>query len=262
MKRSICFIISIVLSLVALFCLVSCANNDRKQTGANITPTPSPSEPAVPTSVVPNESATTLPTEDASAAPTDTAQPTPERTSPIIQRPENVTIEWLAGELMRRKYVSCIELELVDYSDIMDRNENTDLFFYNNQLDIDLIKLNLSDNFISATNHDTHIKGIVSESETEITVDLYVGTSIPSVGNSMGDYIGESFQITVDKQRMVIIAYGEPNGYASRYKSWLEPLALRYRNQGLSWEEANKKAYDEIFAEFVVEATEYPRQTP
>lgn len=245
----------------ALILLASCKGNEHKQTAADNTPPPTAGavDPTYGATAIPAETKT--PDAEPSPAP-ETELPTPERTSLIEPRPENVTIEWLAGELMRRKYVSCIKLELVDYSDIMDRNENTDLFFYNVQLEVDRIKLNLADNFISAANHDTNIKGIVSESETEITVDLSVGTSIPSVGDSMGDYIGESFQITVDKQRMVIIAYGEPNGCASRYKSWLEPLALRYRNQGLSWEEANKKAYDEIFTQFVVEATECPRQTP
>ena len=30
----------------------------------------------------------------------------------------------------------------------------------------------------------------------------------------------------------------------------------------IHWQEANKKAYEEIYAEYVYEATAYPRQTP
>ena len=70
------------------------------------------------------------------------------------------------------------------------------------------------------------------------------------------------FQITVDKQRMVIIAYSEPEGYATRYTGWLSWLASNYRKEGLTWQEANKKAYEEIYAEFVIFATTYPKQTP
>ena len=58
------------------------------------------------------------------------------------------------------------------------------------------------------------------------------------------------FRITVDKQRMVIIAYSEPNVCATRYTSWLGWLASNYRNEGLTWQEANKKAYEEIYAEY------------
>ena len=53
-------------------------------------------------------------------------------------RPDPVTVEWLAGEMQRRYYVGCMNLELMDFSDIMDRNEDTDLFFWDNQLEIDL----------------------------------------------------------------------------------------------------------------------------
>ena len=254
MKRSLKLFTMLTLSS-ALLLLASCSGNEH-ETSANITPPPAAG------AVDPTAGTTAIPTEAPTQAVAETEQPTPEPTSPIIPRPENVTIEWLAGELMRRKYVSCIELELVDYSDIMDRNENTDLFFYDNQLEIDRIKLDLADNFVSATNHDTSIQRIVSESETEITVDMFVGTIIPCVGNSRGDSIGESVRITVNKQRMVIISYGEQNGCASRYKSWLEPLALRYRDQGMTWEDADKKAYEDILTEYVLEATECPRQIP
>ena len=70
------------------------------------------------------------------------------------------------------------------------------------------------------------------------------------------------FRITVDKQRMVIISYSEPNLCATRYSDRLLPLVSNYRREGLTWQEANKKAYEEIYAEFVIFATTYPNQTP
>ena len=70
------------------------------------------------------------------------------------------------------------------------------------------------------------------------------------------------FRITVDKQRMVIISYSEPFGYSTIYTARLLPLASSYRREGLPWQEANKKAYEELYAETVAFATAYPRQTP
>ncbi len=142
----------------------------------------------------------------------------------------------------------------MDYSDIMDRNEDTDLFFWDNQLEIDLKKIGekgnfVRENFVSVTIEEAYVKQIVNETEAEITADVYVFTrhptpSIPRSG------IGMDFQITVDKQRMVIIAYSEPEGYATRYTGWLSWLASNYRKEGLTWQEANKKAYEEIYAEY------------
>ena len=186
------------------------------------------------------------------AAPTETPTAAPETEAPTADpnpRPDPVTVEWLAGEMQRRYYVGCMNLELMDFSDIMDRNEDTDLFFWDNQLEIDLKKLGRGENFVNVTIEEAYVKQIVNETESEITADVAVFTmhptpSIPESG------IGMDFRITVDKQRMVIIAYSEPNVCATRYSSWLGWLASNYRKEGLTWQEANKKAYEEIYAEY------------
>ena len=142
-----------------------------------------------------------------------------------------------------------MNLELMDFSDIMDRNEDTDLFFWDNQLEIDLKKLGREYNFTSVTIEEAYVKQIVNETESEITADVYVFTYHPK--SSFGDgSIGMDFRITVDKQRMVIIAYSEPYACATRYEGWLGWLASNYRKEGLTWQEANKKAYEEIYAEY------------
>ena len=210
---------------------------------------------------------TTPPTATASATATVSAEPTaePETEAPFLMtpvpRPDSVTVEWLAEELYRRYYAGCMNLELMDYSDIMDRNENTDLFFWDNQLEIDRMMLDLKDNYINVTVEETAIENIVNETETAITADVYVYTSHPSSDQPLSG-IGKSFRITVDKERMVIIAYSEPDACESRYNNWLSYLASNYRKEGMTWQEANKKAYEEIYAEYVYEATAYPRQTP
>ena len=186
------------------------------------------------------------------AAPTDTPAAAPETEAPTADpnpRPDPVTVEWLAGEMQRRYYVGCMNLELMDFSDIMDRNEDTDLFFWDNQLEIAWRKLGRGENFVNVTIEEAYVKQIVNETESEITADVAVFTmhptpSIPESG------IGMDFRITVDKQRMVIIAYSEPNVCATRYSSWLGWLASNYRKEGLTWQEANKKAYEEIYAEY------------
>ena len=198
------------------------------------------------------------------AAPTDTPAAAPETEAPTADpnpRPDPVTVEWLAGEMQRRYYVGCMNLELMDFSDIMDRNEDTDLFFWDNQLEIDLKKLGRGYNFVNVTIEEAYVKQIVDETETEITADVAVFTmhpapSIPESGTGM------DFRITVDKQRMVIISYSEPNICDSIYNNRLLPLASNYRREGLTWQEANKKAYEELYAEFADYASNHPRQTP
>ena len=198
------------------------------------------------------------------AAPTETPTAAPETEAPTADlnpRPDPVTVEWLAAEMQRRYYVGCMNLELMDFSDIMDRNEDTDLFFWDNQLEMAWRIFGCDGNFVSVTIKEAYVKQIVDETETEITADVYVLTRhpTPSLPRSC---TGMDFRITVDKQRMVIISYSEPNICATLYTDRLLPLASNYRREGLTWQEANKKAYEELYAETVAFATAYPKQTP
>ena len=234
---------SIILALLSAFVLASCKGTNDKDAQNTAPPHSAASETAAPT-----ETPTAAPVTEA-----PTADPNP--------RPDPVTVEWLAGEMQRRYYVGCMNLELMDFSDIMDRNEDTDLFFWDNQLEIDLKKLGQGYNFVNVTIEEAYVKQIVDETETEITADVAVFTmhpapSIPESGTGM------DFRITVDKQRMVIISYSEPNICDSIYNNRLRPLASNYRREGLTWQEANKKAYEELYAEFADYASSYPRETP
>ena len=235
--------LSIILALLSAFVLASCKGTNDKDAQNTAPPHSAASETAAPT-----ETPTAAPETEA-----PTADPNP--------RPDPVTVEWLAGEMQRRYYVGCMNLELMDFSDIMDRNEDTDLFFWDNQLEIDLKKLGRGYNFVNVTIEEAYVKQIVDETETEITADVAVFTmhpapSIPESGTGM------DFRITVDKQRMVIISYSEPNICDSIYNNRLRPLASNYRREGLTWQEANKKAYEELYAEFADYASSYPRETP
>ena len=103
------------------------------------------------------------------AAPTDTPAAAPETEAPTADpnpRPDPVTVEWLAAEMQRRYYVSCMNLELMDFSDIMDRNEDTDLFFWDNQLEMAWRIFGCDGNFVSVTIKEAYVKQIVDETET------------------------------------------------------------------------------------------------
>ena len=198
------------------------------------------------------------------AAPTETPTAAPETEAPTTDlnpRPDPVTVEWLAAEMQCRYYVGCMNLELMDFSDIMDRNEDTDLFFWDNQLEMAWRIFGCDGNFVSVTIKEAFVRQIVNETETEITADVYVLTKHPTP-SLPGSCTGMDFRITVDKQRMVIISYSEPNICDSIYNNRLRPLASNYRREGLTWQEANKKAYEELYAEFADYASSYPRETP
>ena len=241
MKRTLSIVLVFVL-LLSAFVLASCKGTD-KDAQNTAPPHSAASETAAPT-----ETPTAAPETEA-----PTADPNP--------RPDPVTVEWLAGEMQRRYYVGCMNLELMDFSDIMDRNEDTDLFFWDNQLEIAWRKLGRGENFVNVTIEEAYVKQIVNETESEITADVYVFTSHPNPTFSMSG-IGMGFRITVDKQRMVIISYSEPYGCDTIYNNRLRPLASNYRREGLTWQEANKKAYEELYAEFADYASRYPRETP
>ena len=234
--------LSIILALLSAFVLASCKGTDKD--AQNTAP--------------PHSAASET------AAPTYTPAAAPETEAPTADpnpRPDPVTVEWLAGEMQRRYYVGCMNLELMDFSDIMDRNEDTDLFFWDNQIAIDRMKFNPDYNFTSVTIEEAYVNQIVNETESEITADVYVLTRHPTYRFD-DDGIGMGFRITVDKQRMVIISYSEPYGCDTIYNNRLRPLASNYRREGLTWQEANKKAYEELYAEFADYASRYPRETP
>ena len=242
MKRTLSIVLVFVL-LLSAFVLASCKGTNDKDAQNTAPPHSAASETAAPT-----ETPTAAPETEA-----PTADPNP--------RPDPVTVEWLAGEMQRRYYVGCMNLELMDFSDIMDRNEDTDLFFWDNQFAIDRIKFDPDDKFTAVTIEEAYVKQIVNETESEITADVYVFTRHPTPSLSRSG-TGMDFRITVDKQRMVIISYSEPNICDSIYNNRLRPLASNYRREGLTWQEADKKAYEELYAETVAFASNHPKQTP
>ena len=232
--------LSIILALLSAFVLASCKGTDKDAQNT-----------APPHSAV-----------SETAAPTDTPTAAPETEAPTADpnpRPDPVTVEWLAEELYRRYYAGCINRRLMDYSDIMDRNEKTDLFFYDNQLEILLYELGYPFEPTDVSVYPIESMFVVDESDTEITVSCDIYMSLPTSSGSAYEpthYI----ELTVDKQRMVIVGYGESSD-PTRYNTWLSLVAARYLDQGLTWEEADKKAYEYIRRAYLQDTAEHPRST-
>ena len=240
MKRTLSIVLVFVL-LLSAFVLASCKGTDKD--AQNTAPPPSAASET--------------------AAPTETPTAAPETEAPFLMtpvpRPDSVTVEWLAEELYRRYYAGCINRRLMDYSDIMDRNEKTDLFFYDNQLEILLYELGYPFEPTDVSVYPIESMFVVDESNTEITVSCDIYMSLPTSSGSAYEpthYI----ELTVDKQRMVIVGYGESSD-PTRYNTWLSLVAARYLDQGLTWEEADKKAYEYIRRAYLQDTAEHPRST-
>ncbi len=245
MKRKISLIIITALLLTAVLAAACGKNGTEREASGTAAPsgeneTPDPAAPS-------GEKATPEPTEATPEPAEATAAPTAEPQSAFKpnERPEEVTVEWLAAEMMYRWYLGYLNLEVEDYSDIMDLNADTDMFFYSNRLEIDYVKLGLMKNILGAAQGTAGISYVVEESETEITAHVYVSTHVNWDDPYTSDP-GTNFQITVDKQRMVITAFDQflCEGI---YNNAMQPLALKYRIDH-PWEEADRLAYEELYA--------------
>ncbi len=234
MRRTLNALTALILILAVAFSVISCKTGNENKTSQGGADTPAPAEAG------PGEEATPDPAE---ATPEPTAEP--QSAFKPNERPEEVTVEWLAAEMMYRWYLGYLNLEVADYSDIMDLNADTDMFFYSNRLEIDYVKLGLMKNILGAAQGTAGISYVVEESETEITAHMYVSTHVDWDDPYTSDP-GTNFQITVDKQRMVITAFDQflCEGI---YNNAMQPLALQYRVNH-PWEEADRLAYEELYA--------------
>ncbi len=158
-----------------------------------------------------------------------------------------MSAEELAAEVMYRYYMGQKLKEVQDFSDIMERNEATDLFFYDARLAVDKI-LNGA---LSAL--DTVEKGIADLLETiqsddgRMTARFNVNTEITS-GPMRG--VGEEIILTLERRGAgwVVTGYDRMTGDGV-YVNSLKPLAEHYKETGLSWQNANEKAYLDLLAE-------------
>lgn len=158
---------------------------------------------------------------------------------------EIVTYEDLAAELMARYHDGRVSGIVADFSDILERNEKTDLFFYEAQLAADKVRLGYLSPLEAAEPGHAETVSIVEETETFITMDMLVYTNIRQGITKMG---AEELRLTFSKEKPMIIGYDRMSGDGV-YLSRLKPLAEQYVRQGYAWSDANKKAYQELLSE-------------
>jgi hypothetical protein len=197
----------------------------------------------------------------------------PSETPSAAPNCEDITAEWLAAELMYRYYIGMRDLEQADFSDIMERNANTDLFFHSNQLDIDWVKLGIHRASVRRVEHpvgavyyweDTPIDSMYvwerTENENEITLIIDIDSRafveweptepIGDYGTPHAAINADLHRITVDKRSMKIVDYYPYGAAGGGVYFYLEPIAKSYRSQGMSWQEAGRLAYEECYAKF------------
>lgn len=158
--------------------------------------------------------------------------------------PEQGTVEWLAYEMMRRWYLGIVDLKLQDFSDILERNEDTVLFFIANSLDWALIVYDAGNYLVKGAPHKAEIVNVISETDRELKVQVRVVSELE--WSMKEETVETEFIITVDKERMVVTAYDEPETSESYYSVYLKPAYERYL-ETLPWDQADNAAFDEVF---------------
>lgn len=158
---------------------------------------------------------------------------------------EILKIEELASELMYRYYQGRVSGIVADFSDVMVRNLQTDLFFYEALLVAERTRLGILRPLAHAEKGQAEVLDFMQETVEQIQVRFYVWTKT--------DYgVGEEIILTFKKAEgeYMIIGYDREVGDGI-YLNRLKPLAEQYRDEGMGWEAANRLAYERIFAEEV-----------
>lgn len=152
-------------------------------------------------------------------------------------------LEDLASELMYRYYQGRVSGSVADFSDILVRNAQTDLFFYEALLAAERTSLGVLKPLVHVEKGQAEVLDYLQESESEIQVRFYVRTEL--------DYgVGEEIILTFEKigGKYIITGYDRAEGDGI-YLNRLKPLAEQYRKEGINWEEANRLAYETILKE-------------
>lgn len=161
--------------------------------------------------------------------------------------PAAMSAEELAAEVMYRYYMGQKLKEVQDFSDIMERNEATDLFFYDARLAVDKILNGALSALDTVEKGTADLLEIIQSGDERMTARFHVNTEITS-GPMRG--VGEEIILTLEKRGAgwIVTGYDRVNGDGV-YVNRLKPLAKQYREKGLPWQEADEIAYQELLAE-------------
>lgn len=161
--------------------------------------------------------------------------------------PAAMSAEELAAEVMYRYYMGQKLKEVQDFSDIMERNEATDLFFYDARLAVDKILNGALSALDTVEKGTADLLEIIQSGDERMTARFHVNTEI-TFGPMRG--VGEEIILTLEKRGAgwIVTGYDRVNGDGV-YVNQLKSLAKQYREKGLPWQEADEMAYQELLAE-------------
>ena len=166
--------------------------------------------------------------------------------------PEVISVEQLASELMYRYWLGRKTGEVFDFSDIMERNEETDLFFWDASLEAEKVKLGALRPLESVELGTAQILEVIEDTDEIIKARFYVHTEITD-GISQG--VGEEIILTIrkDGNGLMIIGFDRDVGDGF-YTYSLKPLARQYKAAGYSWQEAGQMAYSVLHEQIIRDA--------
>lgn len=156
--------------------------------------------------------------------------------------PVMVTAEETAAELMYRYWLCQKNIDEGDFSDIMERNEQTDLFFIDVLVTKEAIEFGLIHPTMRVEKGSAYISEVIEENDETIKARFYVHTPISRMEDAeeFGG-VGEDVVLTLKKteEGYIVIGYDRDRDYC-RHKNVLKPFADNYKKQGYSWQEAGQ----------------------
>lgn len=166
--------------------------------------------------------------------------------------PEAVTAEETAAELMYRYWMGGKTGEMSEFADIMERNEATDLFWWDAQLTAEQVSLGVLAPLATVEKDSAMILEVLEETEDTLRARFYVHTET-SDGVSLG--VGEEIILTLQKTDggFIIVGFDREVG-DGLYLNDLKPAAERFKADGFSWQEAGQMACEEVRARLVRDA--------
>ena len=166
--------------------------------------------------------------------------------------PEVITVEQLASELMCRYWLGRKTGEACDFSDIMERNKQTDLFYWDAVLQAERVSLGALKPLVSVGPGTAEILETIDDTNELIKARFYVYTEIAD-GVSQG--VGEEIILTIRKDDNGFTVIGFDRDVGDGYYTYgLKPLAARYIKAGYSWKEAGQMAYEVLHEQIIRDA--------
>ena len=166
--------------------------------------------------------------------------------------PDILSAEETASELMYRYWLGKNTGEVCDFSDIMERNEETDLFFRDALLNVEDVELGILKPLVSVKKGTACILETYENTGDIIRARFHVQTHITD-GISRG--VGEEIILTLrkDGEGFTVTGFDRDVG-DGHYTCDLKPAASRYKAAGYSWQEAGELAYEELHARLLRDA--------